>query len=53
VRRALRRLSSKQRRLGARGILPALRAALEAAEQESEDRAEGVGSADEPETPPA
>ena len=52
-RRALRRLSSKQRRLGARGILPALRAALEAAEQESEDRAEGVGSADEPETPPA
>ena len=51
-REALRRLSVKRRKLGARGILPALKAALEAAEQESERRAEGAGDG-EAEAPPA
>ena len=36
---ALRRLSSKKRRLGARGILPALEAALKEAEREGVERA--------------
>ena len=58
--KALRRLSSKKRRLGARGILPALEAALKEAEREGAEGegaegegCEGAGSADEQEAPPA
>ena len=58
--KALRRLSSKKRRLGARGILPALETALKEAEREGAEGegaegegCEGAGSADEQEAPPA